>query len=204
MDADLATTTFGPMENYRPRSVIAFTGPAGAGKSTAAAHLAAGHGYARIRFADPLKAMLRALYHSAGLSEAETERRIEGDLKEVADPILRGRTPRQAMQWLGTEWGRMLIAEDFWTELWRLRAAAHDHVVVEDCRFDNEAATVRSAGGKVVRIDCPWASSASGGKHSSEAGSGSADGAVSNAEWQEPELFLSQVSNIVQAMTGGR
>jgi len=147
--------------------IIAFTGRAGSGKSTAAAYLET-LGYTRTRFAGPLKSMLRALYASIGLAEEDIHRRIEGDLKEVPDPLLGGRSPRHAMQTLGTEWGRDLIAPELWVDLWRARVADGAKYVVEDCRFANEATAVAEAGGFIVRITCPWDGSASGAEHSSE------------------------------------
>jgi hypothetical protein len=59
-----------------PRIILGLSGLAGSGKSTAAMHLVKNRGWARVRFAGPLKDMCRAL----GLSEDE----IEGSLKEVA------------------------------------------------------------------------------------------------------------------------
>jgi hypothetical protein len=79
--------------------LIALTGYAGSGKSTLADILACEHGFTVVKFAGPLKAMLRAL----GLDERE----IEGDLKEQPCQLLAGHTPRRAMQTLGTEWGRV-------------------------------------------------------------------------------------------------
>ena len=55
--------------------IIALTGPKGAGKSTVAQHLVDAHGYHRMRFADPVKRMLRAM----GLSVEH----IDGALKEM-------------------------------------------------------------------------------------------------------------------------
>ncbi len=128
-------------------NLLAFSGPGGAGKSTAASFLEA-DGWIRVKFAGPLKSMLRAV----GFGDAE----IEGHLKEVPNPLLAGKTPRHAMQTLGTEWGRDCIGPDFWVGLWeRTVCDVLDHggrVVVDDCRFDNEAACVRRLGGKVVRI----------------------------------------------------
>ena len=46
--------------------IIALSGPSGCGKSTAPAYLAEAHGFARVRFAGPLKAMVRAFLASAG------------------------------------------------------------------------------------------------------------------------------------------
>lgn len=136
--------------------LIAFTGLAGSGKSTAAAALGE-QGWMRVKFADVLKNMLRAFYHSCGVDDVDyIEARIEGSLKEEPCHFLRGRSPRHAMQTLGTDWGRNCIAPDLWVRAWQYRASSFLHqgidVVTDDCRFANEAEAVRSMGGRVVRI----------------------------------------------------
>lgn len=148
-----------PLVPATERVLIAFTGLAGAGKSTAAAHLVKHRGFTRVRFAGPLKAMMAAL----GCTEAE----IDGALKETPCELLGGRTPRHAMQTLGTEWGRDLIAPDLWIRAFNAALPATGNVVVDDCRFPNEAAAVTAAGGILVRIERPGAGT-TGYQHSSE------------------------------------
>lgn len=135
--------------------LVALTGAAGSGKSTAADYLVS-TGWRRVKFAGPLKDMMRALYRAAGLTEDQIERRIEGDLKQQYDPLLQLQTPRHAMQTLGTEWGRDCIDSGLWTGIAEARIRAHlaagDRVVVDDCRFDNEAAMIRDLGGLIVRL----------------------------------------------------
>lgn len=137
----------------RPR-IVGLIGYAGSGKSTAASVLVE-RGYIHTKFAGPLKGMLRQLYQRAGVSGHELERRIEGDLKEEADPILQWRTPRQAMQWLGTDWGRAFFGDDFWVDLWAASLLPGVRYVVDDCRFANEAAAIRERGGMIIRVDRP-------------------------------------------------
>jgi hypothetical protein len=136
--------------------LIAFTGRAGSGKSTAAEALEK-VGFERVKFADPLKDMLRVLYSYAGLPDVEIERRIEGDLKQEKDGFLCGQTPRHAMQTLGTEWGRNLIGTDLWVSAWadKVYSILMDGVpvVVDDCRFRNEAEALRKIGGKIVQVE---------------------------------------------------
>lgn len=135
--------------------LVAFVGPAGAGKS-AAAQVLTDDGYKQVKIASPLKAMLRAFYKDAGLSRDETERRIEGDLKETPCEHLGGKTPRFAMQTLGFEWGRQMISEDIWVNVARRRVKNQleweRRIVLDDVRFANEAAMVRELGGVVVGI----------------------------------------------------
>ncbi|WP_296584874.1 deoxynucleotide monophosphate kinase [Xanthobacter sp.] len=131
----------------RRQIIIGFAGRAGAGKTTAAQHLVQHHGFERVRFAGPLKAMMRAL----GCTEEE----VDGARKEMPCDLLGGRTPRLAMQWLGTEWGRDMIAPDLWTRAWEYAAAGKPRVVVDDVRFPNEVEAVRRLGGVVLQLIAP-------------------------------------------------
>lgn len=127
-------------------SVIAIMGRAGSGKTTIAKHLELNHGYVRASFAEILKDMLQKL----GLSREE----IYGSLKEEPCSLLLGKTPRQAMQTLGTEWGRDLIHQDLWANAWKVRTAgllALGHkVVCDDCRYENEVKFIRTFHGAKI------------------------------------------------------
>jgi hypothetical protein len=142
--------------------IIALTGYAGSGKSTAAKILVERHGFTLVKFAGPLKQMLRCL----GLGDRE----IEGDLKEEPHIVLGYKTPRYAMQTLGTEWGRDLIGVDLWANVamestWAVLDQG-GRVVIDDCRFLNEAAAVRTEGGIIVEVMRPGVGPQSG--HASE------------------------------------
>ena len=131
--------------------LIALTGYAGSGKSTVARHLVEAHGFTLVKFAGPLKAMMRCL----GLGDRE----IEGALKEEPHRVLNYKTPRYAMQTLGTEWGRDLIGQNLWVDVAMTSAqAAIDQggsVVIDDCRFQNEADAVKRISGEVIQITRP-------------------------------------------------
>lgn len=147
----------------KPR-LIAFAGPIGCGKTICAEYLCNFYGYTRIKFAGPLKAMLKEL----GLTDAH----LEGALKEQPCDILAGKTPRWAMQTLGVEWGRDLISDNLWGNVWAHRAKQlllTQPVVTDDCRFQNEAERVQSMGGMVVRVLPPDShSTGTAATHSSE------------------------------------
>jgi hypothetical protein len=106
---------------------------------------------------------------------------IEGDLKETAIPELCGRTPRHAMQTLGTEWGRKCMGEDFWVGQWRRRVeqvfSDAGRVVVDDCRFPNEAKAIRQLGGDIYRLQ---GRGGIPGQHESERGCGDEDLVIAN------------------------
>lgn len=135
--------------------LVAFSGPAGSGKSVAGM-LLVHQGWARVKFADVLKAMLTAYYEITGLDPADIEARIEGNLKELPDPLLKHQSPRHAMQTLGGDWGRNLMHKELWVNAWRKRvqllmAAGYD-VVVDDLRYPNEENAVRDLGGEIYQI----------------------------------------------------
>lgn len=135
------------------RRLIALTGKAGSGKSEVASYLVDGHGFQLVKFSGPLKAMLAGYYRYLGLDEGEIDRRIEGDLKEQPDPYLGGKTPRHAMQTLGTEWGRKSMDSGFWVRTAEEKIRGTEgNIVIDDCRFGNEAHVVRRSGGEVVKI----------------------------------------------------
>lgn len=150
-----------------PRTIIGFTGAIGSGKSSAANFLISQRGFSRGKFANGLKEMLRTLLSYRGADASLIERMIEGDLKEVATPYLNGKTPRRAMETLGTEWGRQCIDTNLWVETELQAKAGAPLLVFDDVRYLNEAEAIKSQGGAVVRIVRPGKEAKTG--HSSDA-----------------------------------
>ena len=145
--------------------LIGLTGKARSGKDTVGSYLAEEHGYRTYAMASPIKEACRVMF-------GWDDRHLHGDLKEVIDPVY-GVTPREAMQKLGTEFGRGMIN----TKLWELRAgqeilkASNHLVVVTDIRFDNEAELIKKLGGVVINIERPNRDEIKGVKaHQSEKG----------------------------------
>jgi hypothetical protein len=126
--------------------IIAFTGRAGSGKSTAAQELIDRHGYIKQPFAGPLKDMCKAM----GISNAEM---TDVKVKNMPIPSFGHKSPRHIMQTLGTEWGRNMIDPDIWINVWRRKLPFdYKHIVVDDCRFDNEVQIVKTLGGVVIKV----------------------------------------------------
>jgi hypothetical protein len=128
------------------RLIIALTGRAGSGKSTAG-HRFTDHSFQRMRFAGPLKAMLITM----GLTPDHTD----GALKEVPCALLGGRTPRHAMQTLGGEWGRDMIAPTLWTNaaIMAIDALpAGQAVYLDDMRYPNELDALKARADYEVHV----------------------------------------------------
>jgi hypothetical protein len=123
--------------------VALYSDAPGSGKSTVANGLLE-HGFVRLKFASALKNMLAAHLAYCGATREEVHRMLEGDLKEQPCDYLCGRTPRHAMQTLGTEWGRDLIGDKIWLDAIGRKidmysgAEAQTPIVIDDLRFPNE------------------------------------------------------------------
>jgi hypothetical protein len=126
--------------------LIGLCGAAGAGKNTVAEMLV---GFRQIAFADPLYECVAAI---TGLP---AERLRDRDAKEAVIDWL-GKSPRQLLQIMGTEFGREMVHPELWIKIAMARIAddlaAGRNVVITDVRFDNEAQAVVAAGGECWRV----------------------------------------------------
>lgn len=149
----------------RPRRLplIGVAGRAGCGKNLVASMVPEAE---IIQLADPLYAGLAAM-----LGVPEEMLRDRGTKESPIDWL--GKSPRQLLQTLGTDWGRTLVASDVWLRIAqrRLDDLALDGcpvVVIADVRFDNEAEMIRSRGGEVWLVEREPETAAA--PHVSEAG----------------------------------
>ena len=131
----------------RPR-IIGLAGPAGCGKNLVASLVPDA---AVIQLADPIYAALSAI-----LGIPDTVLRQRATKERPIDWL--GKSPRQLLQTLGTDWGRTLVAEDIWLRIARRRieelaASGVSTVVIADVRFDNESRMVQEMGGEVWGVD---------------------------------------------------
>ena len=149
--------------------LIGLTGKARSGKDTVADYLKKHYRFQTTAFAAPLKAGCKAMF---GLSDAQ----VHGDLKEVVIPAY-GCSPRQLMQWAGTEFGRNIVHPRIWLmqveNTWHSMLDAahetlHSGLVVTDARFENETDMIRENGGVVIHVTRPGVTQVAA--HSSESG----------------------------------
>lgn len=163
--------------------IIGLTGPAGSGKDTVADLLCTHAGAHKLAFADALRAEIVEAFciEHVYLTRRETkEHPISAlALRRCLDTAFTGRmliqhqlfnesqldldaprSPRQIMQWWGTEY-RRAATPGYWVS----KAARHIHwlhkalgarlVVITDVRFVDEANLVRNLGGQIWQIKRP-------------------------------------------------
>jgi hypothetical protein len=154
------------------RRLLAVCGVARSGKDTAAQALA---DYTPLAFADGVREALLALDPMCDVASTVSE-----DVGHVGWELAKGDPEiRRLLQRMGTEAGRNIHGEDCWIRLAERKIAAIDgNVVITDCRFENEAAAVRSWGGLVVRIDRPGTTACN--EHASERLDFAADATITN------------------------
>ena len=144
MDAECTVGIRG--NNYKTihEMIIGLTGKKGCGKSTVGRIIAEEWGYGIKSFATPIKLMLSAM----GLSDDEL---YNPEKKEEIIPEF-GKSPRELMQLLGTEFGRTLVSQNIWVASLEKHLEQGQSYVIDDVRFPNEAAMIRANGGIVVRV----------------------------------------------------
>jgi len=142
----------------------------GVGKDTVADYMCATFGFRKMRFADPLKEAVAAIY---GWSRESLE---EQEFKATVDKFW-GITPRTALQLVGTEAMRNNVDKDIWIKAMQRRLSSYaasnkdPSVVVTDTRFINEVETIKEMGGKVIRVirpDNEFTTGGAVGQHASE------------------------------------
>jgi hypothetical protein len=125
--------------------IIGLAGMGHTGKTTLANRLIQEHGFVRVSFAEPLRQMLYTL----GVTEEETRDEV---LKHTPHPALEGKTPVEALETLGTAWGRNMIGPDIWVNHALAIAKQLDRVIFDDVRYQNEVDAIYNAVGFVFRL----------------------------------------------------
>lgn len=189
--------------------LLAFTGKAGAGKSTAAEWYVKEHRFFPESFAERPKVAMQNLF---GLEHSQVFGNKEQ--KEAVIPSLsrhRHISGRLLLQTFCTEWARETISPDVWVwpveKKWETmkNIPGFKGMVISDLRFDNEAKWVKSQGGIIIEItevkngeESKWSSDDAMEKHVSESGISMdlIDATVGNGKTTK-EFFWSSVAQNV-------
>jgi len=137
--------------------IIGITGFIASGKDTAADYLVTFHGFKRLSFAGALKDAVSAVFGwdrelLEGTTMSSREWREQVDTWWAERLNIPNLTPRYILQ----QWGTEVCRQGFHPDIWvasvenKLRKAK-DHIVITDCRFPNEVAAIKNAGGLTIR-----------------------------------------------------
>ena len=131
------------------RNIIGITGNKGHGKDTAAntIKLFLGKDTQIFSFAKPLKIAVSTLFN---INENYFE---DQQLKELPLSDWDDKTPRQLLQWLGTDVLRKYDTDIFIKNMEKRIENTKNDIIVSDVRFDNEANLIHRLGGKIIQID---------------------------------------------------
>jgi hypothetical protein len=138
--------------------IIGVCGFIGSGKDTVADYLVNFHEFRRESFANTLKDAVAAVF---GWDRIMLEGRTKEarEWREQVDPWWAARldmptlTPRWVLQYWGTEVCRKSFHDDIWiASLENKLRNSKDNIVISDCRFPNEIASIKNAGGQVIWV----------------------------------------------------
>lgn len=182
----------------KTQTIIGLTGLAGTGKDTVANLLCAHLEFARYAFAEPLRheivnafgidARLLTDRHTKEVPTPELalsrcvdqafigtmyQHLANNDAKAFFEQQDAPRSPRQVMQWWGTEYRREKFGRQYWTQRLTGRVLMQQHNgqrlhVITDVRFPEEAAAIRSMGGQIWQVKRPHSTHQPAATHSSE------------------------------------
>ena len=138
--------------------IVGVCGFIGSGKDTVADYLVNFHEFRRESFASTLKdAVANVFGWDRTMLEGRTAQAREW--REQVDPWWAARldmptlTPRWVLQYWGTEVCRKSFHDDIWiASLENKLRNSQDNVVISDCRFPNEIASIRNVGGKIIWV----------------------------------------------------
>jgi hypothetical protein len=138
--------------------IVGLVGFIGSGKDTAADYLVNFHEFRRESFANTLKDAAAAVFGwDRTLLEGRTKQAREW--REQVDPWWSQRLdmPNLTPRWILQHWGTEVCRHGFHDDIWiaslenKLRTTT-DNIVISDCRFPNEIASIRAQGGKILWV----------------------------------------------------
>lgn len=173
--------------------IIAITGLKQSGKSTVAKYLNEKYGFIRINFKDALLHELKEFFPDLLAAEAKFHACTVDELLEKKPGHI-----RQLLQNFGTELRRG-EHKDYWVKKWVDSVQKVKRVVVDDCRFLNEAEAIKFFEGNIVRVIRIGQEATD--NHSSETEmSRIIPDYVLVAEEGSPESLYAQIDKIVESM----
>jgi hypothetical protein len=137
--------------------LIGITGKKFSGKDTLGNFLVQNYGYEQIAYADAMKDAVKCIFDF-------DDEQLYGSKKEVIDDFW-GKTPRQVLQFVGTDLFRNHshelmphIGKDIWVQVVKrkimnkLKKNPQAKIIVTDARFHNEVDVIKQLGGSIIKL----------------------------------------------------
>lgn len=137
--------------------IVGIAGLISSGKDTAADYLCTVYGFKRMSFGASLKDAISVIFSwdrelLEGSTKHSREWRDQVDVWWAARLGIPHLTPRWILQQWGTEVARKSFHDAIWVaSLENKLRNIHEDIVITDCRFPNEIAAVKNAGGITIR-----------------------------------------------------
>ena len=137
--------------------IIGITGLISSGKDTIADYLTTYQGFKRISFAASLKDAVAAVFDwdRESLEGTTKASRVWREQKDEwwSNRLKMHITPRWILQYWGTDVCRNHFHNDIWVASVEHRLLnSKEDIVITDCRFSNEVAAIKNAGGVAIRV----------------------------------------------------
>ena len=137
--------------------IIGITGLISSGKDTIADYLTTYQGFKRISFAASLKDAVAAVFDwdRESLEGTTKASRVWREQKDEwwSNRLKMHITPRWVLQYWGTDVCRNHFHNDIWVASVEHRLLnSKEDIVITDCRFSNEVAAIKNAGGIAIRV----------------------------------------------------
>ena len=137
--------------------IIGITGLISSGKDTIADYLTTYQGFKRISFAASLKDAVAAVFDwdRESLEGTTKASRVWREQKDEwwSNRLKMDITPRWILQYWGTDVCRNHFHNDIWVASVEHRLLnSKEDIVITDCRFSNEVAAIKNAGGIAIRV----------------------------------------------------
>ncbi|ARF11099.1 deoxynucleoside monophosphate kinase [Hokovirus HKV1] len=133
--------------------LIGVAGHYGSGKTTVSEYICKNYDFTRLNFAEPVKEICKTIFNF-------NDQQLYGNLKNQIDTKW-NITPRQAMQFIGTEFGRQFINNliPIQDNLWvtnlenKIDKKTDINIIIDDCRLQNEIEMIKKKNGIIIKIE---------------------------------------------------
>ena len=129
--------------NFFYKMIIGITGRSQSGKDTITDILVKKYNFVKISFADHLKKCVELIFNFSN-------DQMYSSKKDIIDERYH-KTPRELLQWFGTDIMRKQFDNNFWIN--QMKLDMKTNIVISDIRFKNEAEFIKKNNGVIIKVE---------------------------------------------------